>query len=291
MSILFFFLLLNSSYSQSFFIETIPKIACWEYGNSDQVTIIINGGPGIDHTYLRPEWDTLSSVTKIVYYDQRGCGESDTSTNYTWIEHLKDLKRIKDYISPDKKVMLAGSSWGTYLALLYAIYFPNDIKAIILSGFPEWRGINNNKADLYNYQLDSILNYNRIQPISKELDSIVNLEMRKWKNSIATSLEQESSFPTLGKVLRSKSLEAHQQTFNSQPSMPELTFFREIIVPALIITGNEYCGYPDWSESVANLITGSELYIVRNSCHDPWYSNPNEFFTKCIEFIKRINKE
>jgi proline iminopeptidase len=240
---------------------------------------------------LRPEWDTLSSVLKIIYYDQRGCGKSDTSTNYSWIEHLKDLKRIKDYISPGKKVILAGSSWGTNLALLYSIYFPDDIKAIILSGFPEWRGINFKKVDLYNYQLDSISNFKRVRPISNELDSIVKLEMGKWENSIMTSLKQKSRVPGLNKVLRQKSREAYQQTFNTQPSMPELTFFNEITIPALIITGNEYCGYPDWSESVARKIAGSELIIVKDSCHDPWYSNPSEFFTKCIEFIKRINQD
>lgn len=240
---------------------------------------------------MRPEWDTLSSVLKIIYYDQRGCGKSDTSTNYSWIEHLKDLKRIKDYISPGKKVILAGSSWGTNLALLYSIYFPDDIKAIILSGFPEWRGINFKKVDLYNYQLDSISNFKRVRPISNELDSIVKLEMGKWENSIMTSLKQKSRVPGLNKVLRQKSREAYQQTFNTQPSMPELTFFNEITIPALIITGNEYCGYPDWSESVARKIAGSELIIVKDSCHDPWYSNPSEFFTKCIEFIKRINQD
>jgi pimeloyl-ACP methyl ester carboxylesterase len=105
--LLSFLLLVRSGYSQRGIIDGSPKISYWEYGNSDPITIIINGGPGYDHTYLQPEWDTLSSISRIVYYDQRGCGESDNSTNYSWIEHLKDLKKLKDFLVPGEKVILA----------------------------------------------------------------------------------------------------------------------------------------------------------------------------------------
>src|SRR5450830_1344856 len=75
-TILLFLQFKNLSYSQSGFVNENPKIAYWEYGNLKTIIIIINGGPGYDHSYLRPEWDTLSSVSKIIYYDQRGCGGS-----------------------------------------------------------------------------------------------------------------------------------------------------------------------------------------------------------------------
>ena len=38
--------------------------------------IILHGGPGFDHTYLRPWLDPVSEVTQLVYVDQRGCGRS-----------------------------------------------------------------------------------------------------------------------------------------------------------------------------------------------------------------------
>lgn len=287
-NILFSFLLINPSFAQSFYIGLSPRIACWELGNTNQVTIIINGGPGIDHNYLRPEWDTLSAISKIIFYDQRGCGKSDNSTNYSWIEHIKDIKRIKDSISPINKVIIAGSSWGTYLTLLYSLYFPNDTKAIILSGFPDWRGINSMKVDLNNYKLDSIINFKRSKPLGYKLDSIMKLGMKKLSTDTSTSSISKSKVPKLDKVLHQRSKEAYQMTFNSQPSMPEFTFIEEIKVPTLILKGDSYCGYPDWSDLVANSITGSELVIVNNSCHDPWYSNPTVFFTKCFEFIKQL---
>jgi len=288
--IYFLVLLYSSSYSQSFIIDGTPKIAYWEYGNAEPTIIIINGGPGIDHTYLRPEWDTLSSISRIIYYDQRGCGESDNSINYSWIEHLKDLKRLKDQLSPGKKIVLAASSWGTNIALLFSLYFPNDTKGLILSGFPDWRGINFKKVDLYMYQIDSVMNFKRTLPISDEIISIAKSKIAIEQDSFAKASKSKSVVPSFNKILKWKSKEAHQQTFNSQPSMPELTFFTEIHVPTLILTGDLYCGYSDWSDILAKKIAGSVLFIIENSCHDPWYSNPTVFFAKCFEFIKKFNQ-
>lgn len=283
---LLFFLFISTSYSQSSIIDGTPKIAYWEYGHTGPTIIIINGGPGYDHTYLRPEWDTLASVSRIIYYDQRGCGESDNSDNYSWVEHLKDLKRLKDHLSPGGKVILAGSSWGTNLALLYSIYFPDDIKGLILSGFTDWKGTNFKKVELFNYQIDSINNFKRILPI--EIDSIMKSGMALSRFYISNSRFPEMKDPNFAKRLHQKSREVNIQTFKSERSMPDLTFISEIKVPTLIIKGNMKCGYDDWSDILAKEMAGSILFTVENSCHDPWYSNPSVFFAKCFEFIKEI---
>lgn len=285
---IFILIFLNKvGFSQNGLIEGNPEIAYWVLGESDPIVIVINGGPGLDHSYLQPEWDTLALFSKIVYYDQRGCGESGKSDNYSWIEHLKDLKRVKDYLSPGKKVIIAGSSWGTYLGLLFSIYFPEDVKGLILSGFPFWRGNNFKMIDLNTYHLDSINNFKRIRPISYLSDSIVKSKMESSGYFHTVRTKPEMMDPGLSIRFHHYS-EVYVQTFASQPSMPDITYFSEIKVPALIIRGNLYCGYPDWSDVIAKLIEGSELYTILNSCHDPWYSNKNIFFGKCIEFINRV---
>jgi pimeloyl-ACP methyl ester carboxylesterase len=95
LSLFFGFLNLTFIFSQTGFIEGTPRIAFWEYGKSKETIIVLHGGPGMEHSYLQPEWDTLSTKFRIVYYDQRGSGKSDSSDNYSWIEHLKDLKTKK----------------------------------------------------------------------------------------------------------------------------------------------------------------------------------------------------
>lgn len=34
--------------------------------------VVLHGGPGATHDYLRPEWDRLAAVGRVIYYDQRG---------------------------------------------------------------------------------------------------------------------------------------------------------------------------------------------------------------------------
>ena len=39
--------------------------------------LVVHGGPGDAHDVLRPHLDALASdETRVVYYDQRGCGRS-----------------------------------------------------------------------------------------------------------------------------------------------------------------------------------------------------------------------
>src|SRR5258708_36507253 len=38
--------------------------------------IMLHGGPGFDHTYLRPWLDPMSGFARLIYIDQRGCGRS-----------------------------------------------------------------------------------------------------------------------------------------------------------------------------------------------------------------------
>src|SRR5580700_10785305 len=42
--------------------------------------VILHGGPGFDHTYLRPWLDPVSEVAQLIYVDERGCGRSARHT-------------------------------------------------------------------------------------------------------------------------------------------------------------------------------------------------------------------
>lgn len=39
-------------------------------------TLVLHGGPGLDHTYMRPWFDDLRDVTRVLYVDLRGHGRS-----------------------------------------------------------------------------------------------------------------------------------------------------------------------------------------------------------------------
>jgi pimeloyl-ACP methyl ester carboxylesterase len=109
-----------------------------EIGSGRITIIVVHGGPGFPHRYLRPEWDVLGRRYRIVYYDQRGCGRSTRRGPFRWEQHVTDLHSLVLRYSARGPVVLAGSSWGSWLALLYAWRHPHQAAALVISGMPPW---------------------------------------------------------------------------------------------------------------------------------------------------------
>jgi len=123
---------------QHFWIDTKDghNIYVEQSGNPDgQAIIFLHGGPGggtgpKQRRFFDPEH------YRIILFDQRGCGKStplgETLNNTT--EHLiNDMESIRKKLQI-KEWILFGGSWGSSLALAYAIKFEEYTKGLILRG-------------------------------------------------------------------------------------------------------------------------------------------------------------
>lgn len=96
--------------------------------------ILVHGGPGLDHRYLRPGLDVLASLGSVVYYDQRGTGLSEfelTEEAISWDAFVEDIDRLRQVLGHDR-VTVVGHSFGGLLALDYARRHPDRTRALIL---------------------------------------------------------------------------------------------------------------------------------------------------------------
>lgn len=103
--------------------------------------VVLHGGPGAHHDYLRPGFDGLARGRELVYYDQRGGGQSAVARDVPvgWTEQVADLEALRAAWELDR-LTLAGYSWGGLLALLYATERPERIERLALvSPAPAWR--------------------------------------------------------------------------------------------------------------------------------------------------------
>lgn len=84
--------------------------------------LVMHGGPGASHDYLLPQMLELADRYQLVFYDQRGGGQSRTTDQspVTWRTHVEDLARLIPELGLDPPSII-GYSWGGLLALLYAI--------------------------------------------------------------------------------------------------------------------------------------------------------------------------
>lgn len=101
-------------------------------GDGDPV-FVIHGGPGLNHNYLLPYLDELSSSNELIYYDQRYCGASQHNVDITKIvvlEYVEDIERLRKKLGYNKITLLA-HSFGAHLAFRYAVAYPQHVKKII----------------------------------------------------------------------------------------------------------------------------------------------------------------
>lgn len=117
-------------------VSNIHSIYFEESGNPQGTPIVfLHGGPGggteADHRRL---YDPQKF--RIILVDQRGCGQStpfaELRENTTW-DLIKDLEKIRETLGI-KTWLVHGGSWGSTLALVYAIQHPSAIRGLILRG-------------------------------------------------------------------------------------------------------------------------------------------------------------
>ena len=117
-------------------VSNLHTIFVEESGNPDGKPIIfLHGGPGggsepVYRQYFNPEkW-------RIIIFDQRGCGKSvphaELEQNTTW-DLIGDIEKIRKKLNIDNWAVFGGS-WGSTLALSYAIKNPNYCNNLILRG-------------------------------------------------------------------------------------------------------------------------------------------------------------
>jgi proline iminopeptidase len=96
--------------------------------------IVLHGGPDFDQSYLLPEMDRLSDSYHLIYYDQRGRGKSASNVrpeDVTLASDIADLEKVRQAFHLES-VTLLGHSWGTVIALEYALKYPERVSHLIL---------------------------------------------------------------------------------------------------------------------------------------------------------------
>lgn len=107
-----------------------------EWGNPDgEIFLFLHGGPG---GCCSDSQKTLFNTDKhrVIFVDQRGSGRSTPAgslENNTTQSLVEDLEQIRLLLSIETWAIVGGS-WGSTLALCYAIAYPSCVKNLIIRG-------------------------------------------------------------------------------------------------------------------------------------------------------------
>ena len=131
----------------------------WERSGNPQgkPVIFLHGGPGGGSSPKhRRQFDPVRY--NILVFDQRGAGRSTPhaglEANTTW-DLVSDIEQLRSHFGVDKW-MLFGGSWGSTLALAYAVKHPDRVSELVLRGVflfdqyeLDWLYQENGAASLY----------------------------------------------------------------------------------------------------------------------------------------------
>jgi proline iminopeptidase len=120
------------------------KLYWEEYGNPlGEPVMFLHGGPGgacapVMSRFFDPE------RYRVILFDQRGCGKSQPTvasagpqvalTRNTTDDLVDDINALRDALGITGKMHVFGGSWGSTLALVYAIRHPQNVLSLILRG-------------------------------------------------------------------------------------------------------------------------------------------------------------
>ncbi|HEY7354126.1 MAG TPA: alpha/beta fold hydrolase [Terriglobales bacterium] len=244
--------------------------------------IVLHGGPDFDHRYLLPELDRLSDSFRLIYYDQRGRGQSANGVqpeDVTLDSDIGDIEKVREYFHLDSVVLL-GHSWGTVLALEYALRFPQRVSRLVLMN-PAPASSADYKELRKEWVEDRPDDMQRRSAIANSVaykegdpEAVTAYYRIHFKPALARKADYDklisrmrASFTKQG-VLKARAIEARLMTETwSSPDFDLLPQLRNIKVPTLVITGDHEFIPASTAEHIAHAIPAVRLITLKGCGH------------------------
>jgi len=244
--------------------------------------VAINGGPGLDHTYLAnaPVWKDMSARRQIIFYDQRGTGKSPPGTRPTDLTvdaTVRDLEALRRKLKLDR-IDLLGHSWGGIVSMAYALRYPQHVRHLVLvgSGAP--------KPAEHEFLFDKL--YPEIvatipadpSPAGQmgcvAIDAYDKMSYYDQRNKVLGGDEGTFSQEVCTEVM----LDAMK--LDLYPALAKLS------VPTLVINGRFDANVsPTVAYKISQTIPGAQLVYFERSGHSPYVEEPEKFALEVERFL------
>lgn len=276
-------------------VNDVHQLYVADCGNPKGVPVVfLHGGPG-GHTgkaclqFFNPE------KYRVILFDQRGCGKSHpflSTEKNTPFDSVHDMEVIRQYFDFSSWVVFGGS-YGSSLALTYAIIHPERVKHLVLRGIFLGRKVDvdwlyrGGAGYFYPEQYESFRSF-----VSEYEDPVVGYhealigddeERRdeaykrwaKWEDSLLTLFPKFPDPTTLSDEERSISLMEnhyfyHKMFFESDNYLLEQAD-RYADIPMDIVQGRyDVICPPFGAHALAKACPKARLHLIEASCHSPY---------------------
>jgi len=252
--------------------------------------IVIHGGPGEAHDYLRPHFDKLASDRRrVIYFDQRGSGRSPLDAGEPYADastHVRDIDAVRAHFMRNP-VDLVGFSWGALLAILYALEFPQNVSSLVLvSPVPVYAGgmavvsTNLERSE----QRPEMMTFRQ-----QRLSSAATDPQQRFLLAIAPCFfDPERTLALTPVVSNEDAARAAMQSLGNFDLRPRLGALAKI--PTLVIYGAEDPVSAPLAEATADAL-GARRFALERSGHAPFVEAADTFFLHVTRFLDELDHQ
>lgn len=256
--------------------------------------VLINGGPGGTHHGFHPYFGAAAAFTKVVYYDQRGCGQSDwrPEGGYSLDQAVSDLDALRAALDVERWVVL-GWSYGGVLAQCYTVRFPEHVAGLVLVGSGT-DGLRLKLGRTRQYDYLAPAEVQRMREIRRRGDT--PLERLVFNTHLNGDWKRQSFYrPTVPELARMARYEwKHDPQFRGRIGrdlrrLERRGMFDACPLPVLILEGvHDLTWAADKAEKLHKCFPGSRLVLFDRSSHAPFADEPDRFFGVLREFVREL---
>ena len=282
-----------SSVDEAVLTEDGARLWATRVGEGTPV-VFCHGGPGV-WDFLGDAAGLLADRTAVHRWDQRGCGRSQRRGPYSVARSVADLDAVRRHFGLNRMALL-GHSYGSQLALQYALDHPERVSGLV---YVSGSGIDGRDTWRSTYRQNLRTNLGKHLERWQRLDSgqRTEAEEREWcllqwsadYSDRERALEQAEAAAT---PWFDVNLECNA-TINAEVSRvsgtPELRAACEKLdVPVLIVHGAEDIR-PNWAlDSLEQALPRVSRTVLDGAGHLPWVEEPNGFRSVVGDFLAEL---
>lgn len=280
------------------FTRSTPVPLYWAaYGREGAPRLLVlHGGPGAHHDYLLPQMLVLAEKHEVIFYDQRGGGQSKTDDRspITWETHVADLGLVVRELVGEP-LSIVGYSWGGLLAVLYTVEAferrseatPAPARLVLIDPAPVTRTYRSQfEANFSERQSGaSVLGLREelAQSGLRERDPDA-YRQRAFELSVAgyfadpARARDLTPFRVIGRV--------QQQVWESLGDFDLLQRVEQVEIPVLILHGRHDPIPLEASQALADALPDARLVVLEHSGHVPYVEEPDTLFREIERFLE-----
>ncbi|KAL1618235.1 hypothetical protein SLS56_010668 [Neofusicoccum ribis] len=255
-----------------------------------RLVILLHGGRGFgDHRSDFKAYQPLADSYRILGFDFRGHGHSSLSPPYTFKQLVDDIEALRQHFGGDEKAVIAGGSFGGFLAQQYAITYPDKVSHLVLRGTApshhhEEEAIRTLEARLHRAPSASI------EMLHKVFSAFEDDEEFRLIIFAINPLYTES-YNADGGLKKIRDTVFRAETHNALYSEQEKYFdyrndLHRVTAKTLIVVGEEdWICPPTQSKLIAERIPGSRLLVIPGANHSVQHEKNEEFVRAVRELL------